>query len=51
MLEYSKIILSNFNFDDKLFEKEYRKAIRHLDDDERTILREWIRDRRNVLID
>jgi hypothetical protein len=43
MLEYSKIILSKFSFDRKLFIKEYRKAFRYLDNSERTALRNWVR--------
>lgn len=43
MLEYSKIILSSLSFDKKLFRKEYRKAIRFLDDNERAALKHWVR--------
>lgn len=43
MLEYSKIILSKFNFDKKLFKKEYKKAFRYLDSRERAALKEWVR--------
>ena len=51
MLEYSKVILSKLSFDEKLFEKEYRKAIRFLDDDdERTALEAWVRDRRGAML-
>ena len=52
MLEYSKIILSKLSFDETLFEKEYRKSIRFLnDDDERAALEAWVRDRRSVSLD
>lgn len=43
MLEYSKIILSKITFDRKLFKKEYRKAFRYLDSNERIVLRQWVR--------
>jgi hypothetical protein len=43
MLEYSKVILSKISFDKKLFKKEYRKAFRYLDNDERTALKNWVR--------
>jgi hypothetical protein len=43
MLEYSKIILSKFNFDRKLFRKEYKKAFRYLDSNERAALKRWVR--------
>jgi hypothetical protein len=51
MLEYAKIILSKTSFDKKLFEKEYKKAIRVLDTDERADLENWVRDKRSVLTD
>jgi hypothetical protein len=43
MLEYSKMILSKINFDKKLFRKEYRKALKHLDSNEQDQLRQWVR--------
>ena len=43
MLEYSKIILSKISFDRKLFWKEYKKAFKYLDNNERSVLREWVR--------
>ncbi|HYC85263.1 MAG TPA: hypothetical protein VEB86_08580 [Chryseosolibacter sp.] len=43
MLEYSKIILSKFRFDKKLFLKEYIKALKYLDPDERLLLKNWVR--------
>jgi hypothetical protein len=43
MLEYSKIILSKISFDRRLFKKEYKKAFRYLDNDERLLLRQWVR--------
>lgn len=42
-LEYSKLILSKISFDKKLFRKEYRKAFRKLDEEERVTLRRWVR--------
>lgn len=49
MLEYSKLILSKFSFDRKLFRKEYRKAFRYLDSDERVALRLWVRAENGLL--
>lgn len=43
MLEYAKIILSKISFDKRLFRKEYRKAFRSLNAEERVTLRQWIR--------
>jgi hypothetical protein len=43
MLEYSKLILSKMTFDKKLFKKEFRKAFRYLDREERRQLIHWIR--------
>jgi hypothetical protein len=43
MLEYSKLILSKMTFDKKLFEKEFRKALRYLNRDERRQLVNWVR--------
>ena len=43
MLEYSKVILSKISFDEKLFRKEYRKAFRYLDDNDRDALKSWVR--------
>jgi hypothetical protein len=43
MLEYSKIILSKISFDKALFIKEYNKAFRYLDHNERTALKQWVR--------
>ena len=43
MLEYSKVILSKISFDKKLFKKEYKKAFRYLDNDERVALKYWVR--------
>jgi len=43
MLEYSKIILSKISFDKRLFQKEYKKAFRYLDNNERTALKQWVR--------
>ena len=41
MLEYFKTILSKVSFDKRLFEKELRKAIKALVENEVTLLREW----------
>lgn len=43
MLEYSKVILSKISFDKRLFRKEYKKAFRYLDHDDRTALKHWVR--------
>lgn len=51
MLEYSKVVLSKLSFDRKLFEKEYQKAFRLLNNDERSALEAWVRDRRNAFTD
>jgi hypothetical protein len=45
MLEYSKIILSKISFDKQLFRKEYEKAVRCLDNNERTALEQWVQAR------
>lgn len=50
MLEYSKIILSKISFDKKLFRKEYKKAFRYLDNNERTTLRQWVRAEWSILL-
>ncbi len=41
MLEYSKLILSKMSFDRELVRKEYSKAIKHLNDEERMELQAW----------
>lgn len=41
MLEYSKIILEKVSFDQKLFRKEYRKAVKMLNEEEAGKLHEW----------
>jgi hypothetical protein len=43
MLEYSKVILSKMTFDRELLRKEYSKAIKHLNNEERIELRAWAR--------
>jgi hypothetical protein len=43
MLEYSKLILSKMTFDKKIFKKEFRKAFRYLNRQERRELKNWIR--------
>lgn len=41
MLEYVKTILTKVSFDARLFEKELRKAIKNLIEDEIDELKEW----------
>ena len=41
MLEYFKTILSKVSFDKRLFEKELRKAIKSLVEQEVSLLKEW----------
>jgi len=41
MLEYFKIILSKVSFDKRLFERELRKAIKSLLEEELNELRNW----------
>ncbi|HZY80619.1 MAG TPA: hypothetical protein VFE50_13935 [Cyclobacteriaceae bacterium] len=48
ILEYSKVILSKISFDRKLFRKEYKKAFRKLDNNDRTALKSWIRASLNI---
>lgn len=43
MLEYYKTVLGKVSFDPVLFRKELRKAFRHLVDDERHELRDWLK--------
>jgi len=43
MLEYYKTVLGKVSFDPVLFRKEMRKAFRHLVDEERIELRDWLR--------
>jgi len=50
MFEYSKVILSKISFDRKLFIKEYRKAIRYLDNNERNALKHWVRTEWSLLL-
>jgi hypothetical protein len=50
MLDYSKVILSKISFDKKLFKKEYRKAFKYLDRNERAALKNWVRAQWNVLL-
>lgn len=49
MLEYSKIILSKISFDRRLFRKEYKKAFRSLDGNDRDALKHWVRAEWNIL--
>lgn len=41
MLEYFKLILSKVSFDKRLFERELRKAIKSLVEDELNELKNW----------
>ncbi len=41
MLEYAKTILKKVSFDLKLFEKELKKALKNLVQDEVTELKNW----------
>ncbi|OEK05826.1 hypothetical protein BFP71_06820 [Roseivirga misakiensis] len=41
MLEYFKLILSKVSFDKRLFERELRKAIKSLVEDELKELKNW----------
>ena len=50
MLEYAKLILSKMTFDKKLFRKEFRKAFRYLKRDERTRLLNWVRSKKEMLL-
>ncbi|MFY7706821.1 MAG: hypothetical protein ACOVQ5_01980 [Flavobacteriales bacterium] len=43
MLDYYKVVLGNVTFDAMLFRKELRKAMRHLAVDDRTQLRDWLK--------
>jgi hypothetical protein len=49
MLEYSKLILSKMTFDKKLFKKEFRKAFRCLNREERKHLILWIRSKSELV--
>ena len=49
MLEYSKLILSKMTFDKKLFKKEFRKAFRYLNREERKQLIIWVRSKSELL--
>ena len=49
MLEYYKVILFKISFDKKSFRKEYKKAIKHLDDGERAALKNWVRSQWNMV--
>jgi hypothetical protein len=42
-LEYSKLILAKVSFDKNLFQKEYRKAVRLLQETEKMQLNNWIK--------
>lgn len=42
MLEYYKTVLGKVSFDPLLFRKELRKAFKHLVDDEKIELRDWL---------
>lgn len=44
MLDYCKLILKSVSFDQKLFRKEYRKALRWLSPLEIVSLKLWVRE-------
>lgn len=44
MLEYYKMVLGRVSFDSILFRKELRKAFRHLVDEEKSELRDWLKE-------
>jgi hypothetical protein len=50
MLEYSKVILAKISFDKRLFKKEYKKAWRYLDNDDRLALKRWVRAQWSVVL-
>lgn len=43
MLDYYKNVLGKVSFDPMLFRKELRKAFRHLVDEEKVELRDWLK--------
>jgi hypothetical protein len=49
MLEYSKFILSKMTFDKRLFKKEFRKAFRYLNREDRGHLIKWVRSKSELL--
>jgi hypothetical protein len=49
MLEYSKFILSKMTFDRRLFKKEFRKAFRYLNREERKQLIIWVRSKSELV--
>jgi len=49
MLKYCKLILEKVSFDKTLFKKEYYKAIRLLDSNERIELRMWLNNKMKEL--
>jgi hypothetical protein len=50
MLDYAKLILSKISFDKGLFEKEFRKAFRYLNGNDRRELIRWVRSQREMLL-
>lgn len=42
-LEYYKFILERVSFDSNLFEKEYKKAVTHLEQEEAIELKNWVK--------
>ncbi|MGB3180274.1 MAG: hypothetical protein WBB45_02710 [Cyclobacteriaceae bacterium] len=44
MLEYSKVILSKVSFNPALFQKELKKSLDQLEQDEAEALKEWVYD-------
>lgn len=50
MLEYSKIVLTKISFDKLLFRKEYAKAVEMLAENDRTLLKRWVRSEWNAML-
>lgn len=48
MLDYCKLILEKVHFDQRLFQKEYQKALRWLSHEEQKYLQEWSVNRFNT---
>ncbi len=42
-LEYYKFILERVSFDSNLFEKEYKKAVTNLEEEEVIALKSWVK--------
>ena len=48
MLEYYKTILEKVSFDKKLFNREYNKAMEHLNSEERDELVKWLKNTKMI---